>query len=225
MATILIAEDDDNIRFLMKRELAKSHILLCSTNGVEAWQTISEREIDLLIADIMMPGMDGFGLIGKVRGSGSTIPILMITANQDFDLKRQGFSLGTDDYLTKPFELDELVWRVQALLKRSKAVGDRQVINGDLTMDSLSLTLSMGEQSVTLPRKEFDLLHKFLSYPGRIYTKSQLFDSVWGYSAESSENTLKTQISRLRKKISPFSGLSLKAVKGIGYRMEILDEK
>ena len=225
MATILIAEDDDNIRFLMDRELAKSHILLSSANGIEAWQTISEREIDLLIADIMMPGMDGFGLIEKIRKSGSTIPILIITANQDFDLKRQGFSLGTDDYLTKPFELDELVWRVQALLKRSKAVSDRQIINGIFTLDNLNFSLARGELSVTLPKKEFDLLHKLMSYPGRIYTKNQLFDSIWGYTAESSEDTIKTHISRLRKKIAPFPELSLKAVKGIGYKLDIIDEE
>jgi len=152
------------------KQLESGNLLLCAANGVEAWDIFSRREIDLLIADIMMPGMDGFGLIERIRESGSAIPILIITANQTFEFKKQGFSLGTDDYLTKPFELEELTWRVQALLKRARIVGDRQVSEGGFILDSLSNTLTKGEKSVSLPKKEFELLHKLHSYPGRIYT-------------------------------------------------------
>ncbi len=225
MATILIAEDDDNIRLLMEKQLEKQHLTISTANGVEAWNEFSDKDVDLLVVDIMMPGMDGFSLIEKIREAGSSIPILIITANQTFDSKKKGFSLGTDDYLTKPFELEELTWRVQALLKRTKIVDDQQVKEGGFILDTLSQTLSKEERTVALPKKEFDLLHKLLSYPGRIYTKDQLLDSIWGYSTESSDDTIKTHMSRLRGKLSDFPELTLKAVKGIGYKLIIQKEQ
>jgi len=224
MATLLIAEDDKHIRMLMERQLSLQHIVLCAADGQEAWDIISEREIDLLIADIMMPGMDGFGLIKKTRETGTSIPILIITANQSFDYKRQGFSLGTDDYLTKPFDMEELSWRVQALLKRADIVDESQLKRGSLKMDQRALTLMRGDSSVILPQKEFELLHKFMLYPGRIYTRNQLLDSIWGYTV-GSEDTVKTHISRLRQSLHEFPELKIKAVKGIGYKLEWEDEE
>ena len=225
MATILIAEDDEHIQLLIEKQLENKHITISAGNGIEAWDILSQKEIDLLIADIMMPGMDGFSLIQRLKDSGSSIPILIITANQTFDYKRQGFSLGTDDYLTKPFELDELTWRVEALLKRSRIVSDQKVDESGFTLDNLSSTLTKGNQTIYLLKKEFDLLHKLLSYPGRIYTKTQLFESIWGYMTESNEDTIKSHISRLRSKISVFPEISIISIKGIGYKLEVTDEK
>lgn len=224
MATILIAEDDKHIRLLIEKQLETNHIVLSAPDGVESWNIMLEKNIDLLIADIMMPGMDGFHLIEKIQEIELTTPILIITANQTFEYKKKGFYLGTDDYITKPFDLDELTWRVEALLKRSGITNNQKVIESGLILDNSALTLTKGDLTITLLKKEFDLLHKLLSYPGRIYTKAQLFESIWGYMNESSEDTIKTHISRLRGKISDFKQISIISIKGIGYKLEVTNE-
>lgn len=221
MTTILIAEDDENIRILTSQRLKSQFEVLCANDGKEALDIISNTRIDLLIADIMMPRMDGFELVQAVRRQGITVPVIMLTANHTFDAKRAGFSSGTDDYMTKPVNYEELVWRIQALLRRAKISSEKKIIVGKIILDGESYAISRDGISFELPKKEFELLYKLLSYPGRIFTKNQLLDDIWGYSSESGEDTVKTHISRLRNRLKDFNDFSIIAVKGIGYKAEI----
>ncbi|MDC7239016.1 MAG: response regulator transcription factor, partial [Spirochaetales bacterium] len=201
MPVILVAEDDDNLRLLITQRLKNIYEVIAVRNGDEALDVLSRDRIDLLVTDIMMPGTDGFQLVETVRKSGSPIPVLMLTANQSFEAKKQGFSLGTDDYLTKPFDKEELIWRIQALLRRYRIDQDNKIRVGSLVVNRESYTVSSGDRAVTLPRKEFELLYKLLSSPGRIFTKSQLMEAIWGYETESSEDTGKTHNSRIRNRL------------------------
>jgi len=221
MTTILIAEDDANIRLLISHRLKQCYSVLSARDGKEALDIMNSQHVDLLVADIIMPRMDGFELVQNIRHRGITTPVLMITANQSFDAKRIGFRAGTDDYMTKPLNYDELTWRIQALLRRANVLTGEKVAVGGIVLDSTKYTVTKDELSVTLPKKEFDLLFKLFSSPGRIYTKNQLMDDIWGFGSESSEETIKTHISRLRKKIRLFGGIEITAVKGIGYRAEM----
>jgi two-component system, OmpR family, response regulator len=225
MATILIAEDDENLQLLISRRLMAQYAVVCARDGKEALDMLRDRHIDLLIADIMMPRLDGFELVQNLRHQGLSTPVLMLTANQSFDAKRIGFSSGTDDYMTKPVNCEELLWRIQALLRRARIFSSNKIEIGGAVLDSTTYTIAKGDRSLELPRKEFDLLFKLLSYPGRIFTKNQLLDSIWGSSSESSEDTVKTHISRLRNKLKDFDEFSIVAVKGIGYKAEVAGER
>jgi DNA-binding response OmpR family regulator len=220
MAVILIAEDDENIQLLISRKLKQRYSVLCARDGKEALDIIRAQHVDALIADIMMPCMDGFELVQNIRNQGLATPVLMLTANQSFDAKRIGFSSGTDDYMTKPVNYEELLWRIQALLRRANVYADSSIKLGETVLDSLTYSISNGELTIDLPKKEFDLLFKLLSSPGRIYTKSQLMDEIWGYDTESGEETIKAHISKLRSKIKDFDDIAIVAVKGIGYKAE-----
>ncbi len=222
MPVILVAEDDDNLRLLITQRLKNLYEVIAVRNGDEALEVLNRDRIDLLVTDIMMPGTDGFQLVETVRKSGSPIPVLMLTANQSFEAKKQGFSLGTDDYLTKPFDKEELIWRIQALLRRYRIDQDNKIRAGSLVVNRESYTVSSGDRAVTLPRKEFELLYKLLSSPGRIFTKSQLMEAIWGYETESSEDTVKTHISRIRNRLKGVDEIKITAVKGIGYKAEVV---
>lgn len=224
MPVILIAEDDENIRLLISHRLKQRYAVLCARDGEEALAAIASQRVDLLIADIMMPRMDGFELVRNLRRQGFSTPVLMLTANQSFDSKRTGFRVGTDDYMTKPVDYEELQWRIQALLRRANVFADERIAVGEAILDSSSYTIAKGKTSIELPKKEFDLLFKLLSKPGRIYTKSQLMDEIWGYDSESGEETVKTHISRLRSTIKDFEEIEIVAVKGIGYKAEVKGE-
>jgi two-component system, OmpR family, response regulator len=221
MATILIAEDDPNIRLLLEHHLKGRYSVLTAADGGEALEILGSKRVDLLVADIMMPRMDGFELVQNLRRRGSEMPVLMLTANQSFDAKRSGFRSGTDDYMTKPVNYEELLLRIEALLRRAKVLADERLEVGSAVLDSSTYTLARGELKVELPRKEFDLLFKLLSSPGRIYTKDQLLSEIWGYDSESAEDTVKTHVSRLRGRIRDFKEISIVAVKGIGYKAEL----
>ena len=224
MAVVLIAEDDENIRLFISRRLKPNFTVLCARDGKEALDLIAAQRVDLLIVDIMMPRMDGFEFVQNIRHQGLSTPVLMLTANQSFDAKRAGFSSGTDDYMTKPVNYEELLWRIRALLRRAKVFAEDKIETGGMVLDSSTYTLTKGGQAVELPKKEFELLFKLLSSPGRIYTKSQLMDEIWGYDSESGDGTVRTQLSRLRSRIKAFEGIEIVAVKGIGYKVEIRRE-
>ncbi len=218
---ILIAEDDDNLRFLLSHQLKSRFEVVCARDGVEALEVMKEKRVDLLVADIRMPRMDGFDLVRNVREGGFQIPVMMLTANQTFDAKRTGFRVGTDDYMTKPVNHDELLWRIQALLRRSGALAEERIVAGGITLDSSKYTVSGESLEVLLPKKEFDILFKFLSSPGRIFTKNQLMDDIWGPDSDSGEDTVKTHVSRLRSSVKDFPEIRITAVKGIGYKADI----
>jgi DNA-binding response OmpR family regulator len=223
MATILIAEDDKNLQVLITERLKHYYTLIIANNGAEAMDILLSKHIDLLITDVMMPEMDGFKLLKTIREDGMKLPVLILTAKHSLTDKQTGFVFGTDDYMTKPVNFDELHWRIDALLRRANISSERIIRVGDVILNEASYTISKGDLALELPPKEFDLLYKLLSYPGMIFTKNQLLDEIWGYDSDSSEDTVKTHVSRLRNKISDFQEIQIVTIKGLGYKGIIVE--
>ena len=219
MFQILVAEDDKNTRRLMEAVL-KEHgyhpILAC--DGLEALKLLDTHHVDLVILDIMMPGMDGYEFTRQLRATDYTLPILMVTAKQLPEDKRKGFIVGTDDYMTKPVDEEEMILRIRALLRRAQIVNERRITIADVCLDYDSLTVSRGNESQTLPRKEFYLLYKLLSYPGKIFTRIQLMDEIWGMESQSDDNTINVHINRLRKRFEDYPEFSIETIRGLGYK-------
>ena len=224
MAKILVVEDDRNMRLLTAARLEDIYTVVCANDGIEAMEEIHKGGIDLIIADIMMPRMDGYELLKTIREEGYTTPFLMLTAKEALEDKQKGFSLGTDDYMTKPFSSDELVWRTQALLRRADIAQSKKIEIGSVTVDSAKYAVYNEKEYIELPKKEFDLLFKLLSYPDRIFSKEQLLDSIWGMNAESGEETVKTHISRVRNRLKNIEEFSIVTLKGLGYKADITKE-
>ncbi|MBM7541615.1 response regulator [Amphibacillus cookii] len=220
MAVILVVDDDPHIRKLISLYLAdKQHRVLEAVNG-EVALTIMEREpIDLAIIDVMMPEVDGITLTKEIRGF-YQIPILMVTAKGESQDKVRGFQAGTDDYLVKPFDPVELVLRVNALLKRYNLSLEKCNRIGDVEVDLDRLTVSDQSQSIELKRKECELLFELSHEPGRIFTRAQLVEKIWGFDYEGDERTVDVHIKRLREKLEPFKQLKITTVRGLGYRLE-----
>ena len=221
MATILLVEDDRNMRLLTSAKLRGQFTILCACDGVEALEVLERQPVDLIIADVMMPRMDGYALVKRLREEGNGIPVLLLTAKQSFEDKREGFSSGIDDYMTKPVNYEELTWRIEALLRRAHIASERRIVVGETTLDSETYTVTCRGEALELSPKEFQLLYKLLSYPGQIFTRNQLLDSVWGYASESGEDTVKTHISRLRNKLRESHDFRIVTIKGLGYKAEI----
>lgn len=221
MARILVVEDDRNMRLLTAARLEDHYTVVCACDGIEAMEQIHKGGIDLIIADIMMPRMDGYELLETIRAEGYTTPFLMLTAKETLEDKQRGFSLGTDDYMTKPFSSDELVWRTQALLRRADIAQSKRIEIGQVTIDSMKYAVYNDSEYIELPKKEFELLFKLLSYPDRIFSKEQLLDSIWGMNAESGEETIKTHISRIRNRLKNIDEFSIVTLKGLGYKANI----
>ena len=219
MFQILVAEDDKNTRRLMEAVL-KEHgyhpILAC--DGLEALKLLDTHHVDLVILDIMMPGMDGYEFTRQLRATDYTLPILMVTAKQLPEDKRKGFIVGTDDYMTKPVDEEEMILRIRALLRRAQIVNERRITIADVCLDYDSLTVSRGNESQTLPRKEFYLLYKLLSYPGKIFTRIQLMDEIWGMESQSDDNTINVHINRLRKRFEDYPEFTIETIRGLGYK-------
>lgn len=221
MATILIADDDDNIRKLMSLFLRKEGFdLKEARDGTKALSIIQNSRVDLVILDIMMPGLNGWDLCREIRRWDTNIPLLMVTAKAESVHKVKGFQLGTDDYLTKPFDPLELVMRVKALLKRSLVVTSQSVQLGNVVLNRRTFQVTRGEEPVTIPLKEFELLFLLASHPGQIFTREQLILQIWGLNYEGDGRTVDVHISRLREK---FSGkgeqFQIETARGLGYRL------
>ncbi|MDH6374840.1 DNA-binding response OmpR family regulator [Paenibacillus sp. PastF-3] len=221
MATILIADDDDNIRKLISLFLRKEGFELKEArDGTKALSIIQNSRVDLVILDIMMPGLNGWDLCREIRRWDANIPLLMVTAKAESVHKVKGFQLGTDDYLTKPFDPLELVMRVKALLKRSLVVTSQSVQLGNVVLNRRTFQVTRGEEPVTIPLKEFELLFLLASHPGQIFTREQLILQVWGLNYEGDGRTVDVHISRLREK---FSGkgeqFQIETARGLGYRL------
>lgn len=221
MATILVVEDDKHTRLLTCARLKSYYAVEEAENGEQALNILDHKHIDLIIADIQMPVMNGYDLVKELRDSGIQIPVIMLTAMHTFDDKRTGFASGTDDYMTKPIDYEELLWRIKALLRRANIVSQRRIKIGDITLDSASYTVIREGTATELAKKEFDLLYKLLSYPGMIFTKSQLLDEIWGYDTNSDETTIKTHINRLRNKFAECTEFEIITIRGLGYKAEI----
>ena len=218
MFKILIVEDNLNLQKLYSAVLrSNGYTTAVASNGAEALTLLEKEHVDLMIVDVMMPVMDGYELTDLLREGGSEMPILMITAKAKQEDKKQGFLVGIDDYMTKPVDEEEMLLRIKALLRRSRIVAERKLEIGGtvLLYDSLSVKTAEGEQ--TLPKKEFYLLYKLLSYPGQIFTKFQLLDEIWGLENES-DNTLNVHVNRLRNRFENNPDFEIVTARGIGFK-------
>lgn len=220
MHKILIVEDDRELRQLFSHVLIKNGYTVNGVvNGREALKAMESDYYDLIISDIMMPVMDGYELVSQLRDSGDTIPVLMITAKEAFDDMRQGFLSGTDDYMVKPVNVNEMLLRVQALLRRAQMMNERRQVIGNTVMECDSLTVTTEEKSIVLPQKEFMLLYKMASYPGRIFTRQQLMDDIWGYDTDSDTHTVDVHIGRLRERFRDNKDFKIVTMRGVGYKV------
>lgn len=220
MLKILIAEDDRELRQLFSHVLIKNGYTVKGViNGKEALDALENDYYDLIISDIMMPVMDGYEFVRELRDAGNSTPVLMITAKDAFDDMRQGFLSGTDDYMVKPVNVNEMVLRVGALLRRAQMINDRRQVIGNTVLECDSLTVITDRESVVLPQKEFMLLYKMASYPGRIFTRQQLMDEIWGYDSESDTHTVDVHIGRLRDRFRDSNDFKIVTMRGVGYKV------
>ena len=220
MLKILIAEDDRELRQLFSHVLTKNgYSVKGVTNGREALDAIDADYYDLIISDIMMPELDGYELVHTLREAGNTTPVLMITAKDSFDDMRRGFISGTDDYMVKPINVNEMVLRVQALLRRAQMISERRQTIGNTTMEIDSLTVTTDGDSIILPQKEFMLLYKMAASPGKIFTRHQLMDDIWGYDNESDTHTVDVHIGRLRERFRDSKDFKIVTMRGVGYKV------
>lgn len=222
MNKVLIVDDDPNIRELVKVLLKDEGFDIYEAgDGLEALEELDKRKVDMVILDIMMPKMDGWELCSQLRKD-YDFSILMLTAKGETKEKVKGFQLGTDDYLVKPFEPMELIMRVKALLRRYKIMSSQTVVINELFMDSKTYEIIVRGKSMTLPLKEFELLFKLASYPGKTIARDQLIENIWGYDFEGNERTLDVHINRLRERFpeDDFS-FKIKTMRGLGYRLEV----
>lgn len=219
MIRILIADDDKNIRLLFKAVLeGAGYQTLTAENGREALEIMEHQHIDLVVLDIMMPQMDGYEFTRTLREADNNLPILMVSAKQLPADRRQGFLVGTDDYMTKPIDEEEMLLRIRALLRRAKIASERQIRLGDAVLDYDTLSVTRGEESVVLPQKEFLLLYKLLSYPGKIFTRIQLMDEIWGTESDTGWETVTVHVGRLRKRFQDWPEFEIESVRGLGYK-------
>jgi DNA-binding response OmpR family regulator len=219
MVRILVVDDDKNTRKYMEAVLtAKNYIVLTAQNGEEALELMDKEHVDLVVLDIMMPHMDGYEFTKALRDSNNNLPILMVSAKQLPKDKHKGFLVGTDDYMTKPFDEEELILRIKALLRRAQIVNEQKIVIGDVILDYNSFTVTKGEEVQELPQKEFQLLYKLLSYPGKIFTRIQLMDEIWGNDSESGWETVTVHIGRLRKRFEGWNEFEIESVRGLGYK-------
>ena len=219
MFNILVCEDDRNIRRLICEYLKKENYnVFESENGEEALNGLDASHIDLLITDIMMPIIDGYALSKELREAGYELPILVITAKDTIDDKKKGFNIGIDDYMVKPVDMDELVLRVFALLRRAKIASEKELVVGNTIFNYDNYTAAANNVNIELPKREFQLVFKLLSQPNRIFTRHQLMDEIWGYNAESDMRTVDVHIKRLRERFEGNKDFEIVTVKGLGYK-------
>ena len=220
MFKILIAEDDGELRQLFSHVLIKNGYSVTGVcNGKEALDALDKGYYDLIISDIMMPEMDGYELVSSLRTAGYSIPVMMITAKDAFDDMRMGFVSGTDEYMVKPVNVNEMVLRVGALLRRAQMINDRRLVIGGTVMECDSLTVTWDGQSTVLPQKEFMLLYKMASFPGRIFTRQQLMDDIWGYDSDTDTHTVDVHIGRLRDRFRDSKDFKIVTMRGVGYKV------
>ena len=219
MFNILVVDDDKNTRLLLETVISKAgYIVKTAEDGIKALEVLENEHIDLIVLDIMMPNMDGYEFTKTIREAKSDIPILMVSAKQMPQDKRKGFIVGTDDYITKPIDEEEALLRIKALLRRAKIATDRKIEIGDVVIDLDSLTVSGHGQQIELPQKEFLLLYKLLSYPGKIFTRIQLMDEIWGNDSDTGWETVTVHVARLRKKFEDWDEFEIESVRGLGYK-------
>lgn len=219
MFKILVVEDDNELNRLFCRTLVRNgYVALGTQDAVQALEILEKEAVDLIISDVMMPEMDGFEFVRQLRDAKMTLPVMMITAKSDIKDKQSGFLSGADDYMVKPVDLQEMLLRVQALLRRAKSVSERRLSFGDTKLQYDIWMVEDNQGSQILPQKEFQLLYKLLSYPGQIFTRQQIMDDIWGPEGYVDSHTLDVHISRLRERFKKNEDFEIVTIRGLGYR-------
>lgn len=218
MFNVLVVDDDKNTRSLMQAVLGKDYNVFTAENGNAALAIMDEQYVDLVVVDIMMPELDGYGFTSALRESDSEIPILMVSAKQLPDDRKEGFRVGIDDFMSKPIDNEELLLHVKALLRRARIVSEHKITVGNVVLDYDSFTVSRADETMELPQKEFLLLYKLLSYPDKIFTRIQLMDEIWGMNCDTGWETLTVHINRLRKRFEEWNEFEIVSVRGLGYK-------
>lgn len=219
MFRILVVEDDAGTRTFVEDVLLDAgYEPVVAGNGLEALERLEEKHIDLMIFDVMMPKMDGYELLEQIRSAGMEQPVLMVTAKQTLTDKKKGFLLGADDYLIKPFEEEEMLLRITALLRRAKIQTERRLTIGQTELVYDSFTVITEDETTVLPKKEFLLLYKLLSYPNKTFTRRQLMDEIWDMGSESDEHTINVHINKLRDRFRDSPDFEIVTVRGLGYK-------
>lgn len=219
MFQILVAEDDRNTRRLLQAVLENDgYQVVTAEDGESALEVLDRQHVDLVVLDVMMPKMDGYEFTKTLRACNNNLPILMVSAKQLPTDKKQGFLVGTDDYMTKPIDEEEMLLRIKALLRRARIVSERRIVVGDVVLDYDALSVRRGDQAQVLPQKEFLLLYKLLSYPGKIFTRIQLMDEIWGADSDTGWETVTVHVGRLRKRFQDWPEFDIVSVRGLGYK-------
>lgn len=219
MFNILVVDDDRSTRLLMQALLEAEHYnVFLAGNGEEALNVMDAQQIDLVILDVMMPKMDGYAFARTLREAQNELPILMVSAKQLPADRKQGFLAGTDDYMVKPVDEEELLLRMKALLRRARIASERKIVFGNVEIDYDSMTVMRGEEHLVLPQKEFMLLYKLLSYPGKIFTRIELMDEIWGADSDTGWETVTVHIGRLRRHFEGWPEFEIVSVRGLGYK-------
>lgn len=219
MFHILVVDDDKNTRKLLHVVLeAEGYTVSTAENGEDALDVMDREYIDLVVLDVMMPKMDGYAFTKTLREVKNNLPVLMVSAKQMPEDKKQGFLVGTDDYMTKPIDEEEMLLRIKALLRRAKIANEHKIVIGDVVLDYDAFTVTKGDSQQILPQKEFLLLYKLLSYPGKIFTRIQLMDEIWGSESDTGWETVTVHIGRLRKRFEGWKEFEIQSVRGLGYR-------
>lgn len=225
MFNILVVEDDKNLRKLITTCLKKNNYTPFEANdGEEALEMLDKQYIDLIITDVMMPKMDGFALIKELRMSEYKLPILLITAKDSIQDKKEGFLLGADDYMVKPINIEELLLRVKVLLRRAESTNERKIKIGDLVLNYDQMSVTKKGKVYFLAQKEFMLLYKLLSTPNTIFTRQELIEEIWGLDSESDYRTVDVHIKRIRDKMKDVNEFEIVSIRGVGYK-SIIHEK
>lgn len=220
MAKILLVEDDKDLNKTVEIFLkSEGFDVECCFNGIEALSLLQNNLFDLVITDIMMPNLDGFGLAEKIRENSKQLPIIFMTAKDDKLSKQLGFKLEIDDYITKPFDMDELIMRTKAILRRSQVNHDKKISIGNLLMDSEEHTAYVGGKEISFTVREFDMLFKLLQNPKKTFTRSQLMDEFWDYDSSATSRTVDVYMAKLREKTSICNGFEIVTVHGLGYKV------
>lgn len=219
MFNILVVEDNADMRELFCTVLSDGgYRAIPAVDGLDALAIMDREYIDLIVADVMMPNLDGYELTRQLRDSKYELPILMVTVKDQFEDMRRGFRAGTDDYMVKPVNVNELLLRVEALLRRARISIEKKIVVGGTVLNYDSLTVTRNGQESSLPQKEFYLLYKLLSYPNKIFTRQQLMDEIWGMFSETDERTVNTHINRLRDRFADCTDFEIVTVRGLGYK-------
>ncbi|WP_304508141.1 response regulator transcription factor [Anaerotignum sp.] len=222
MINILVVEDDQRLNYVVCSFLNENgYYAISCKNTSEAFEKLMNESIHMVISDIMMPEMDGFEFAANIRKQDKQIPIMFMTARDDMPAKQKGYDIGIDDYMVKPIEMDELLLRISALLRRANIFNEKKLTAGSMLLNELETTAYIHGEEVPLTVREFQILFKLLSYPKRTFTRMQLMDEFWGFESESNPRTVDVSITKLRDKISDCQEVEIVTVRGLGYKAVI----